>query len=174
MWKMYGHWLRSWGYNKGISITFISISLNTQLIGTDISECMIKYANEKFSDEKRLQFEVLNIETKNLPKKYISEFDHIFSINALQWCSDIQQALENIYQMLRPNGTIFLNIIAFQDLFEVLKILARDIRFEHYMQDMGKISPYQESENPRRVKRSSSKYRVYRSSLQSSAVVLFR
>ncbi|XP_011702399.1 PREDICTED: uncharacterized protein LOC105458630, partial [Wasmannia auropunctata] len=65
------------------------------LIGTDISESMIKYANETFSDEKRLQYEVLDIGTKNLPKKYISEFEHILSFHTLQWCSDLRQAFEN-------------------------------------------------------------------------------
>ncbi|XP_011706064.1 PREDICTED: uncharacterized protein LOC105461267, partial [Wasmannia auropunctata] len=53
-----------------------AIGSNAQLIGTDISESMIKYANETFSD-KRLQYEVLDIGTKNLPKKYISEFEHV-------------------------------------------------------------------------------------------------
>lgn len=51
---------------------------------------MIKYANETFSDKKQLQFEILDIETKNLPKKYISEFDHIFSFQTLHWCRDIR------------------------------------------------------------------------------------
>lgn len=59
--------------------------------GTDISENMIEYANETFnSDKKRLQFEVLDIETKNLPKKYISEFDHVYSFHTLMWCNDIR------------------------------------------------------------------------------------
>lgn len=57
--------------------------------GTDISESMIKYANETIHDN-RLRFEILDIQTKNLPQKYNSEFDHIFSFNALQWCNDIQ------------------------------------------------------------------------------------
>ncbi|XP_011706124.1 PREDICTED: uncharacterized protein LOC105461325 [Wasmannia auropunctata] len=67
-----------------------AIGSNAQLIGTDILESMIKYANETFSDEKRLQYEVLDIVIKNLPKKYISKFEHIFSFYTLQWCSDIR------------------------------------------------------------------------------------
>jgi len=58
--------------------------------GTDISENMIRYANKTFNDEKQLQFDVLDIETRNLPEKYISEFDHIFSFHTLQWCTDIR------------------------------------------------------------------------------------
>ncbi|KYQ53181.1 Biotin synthesis protein BioC [Trachymyrmex zeteki] len=94
---------------------------------------MIKYANETFSDKKQLQFEILDIETKNLPKKYISEFDHIFSFQTLHWCRDIRKAFENIYQMLKPNATMLVYIIASHDLFEVLKFLEQDVRFAQYI-----------------------------------------
>ncbi|XP_011685176.1 PREDICTED: NADH dehydrogenase [ubiquinone] 1 alpha subcomplex assembly factor 5-like [Wasmannia auropunctata] len=129
-----------------------AIGSNAQLIGTDISESMIKYANETFS-EKRLQYEVLDIVIKNLPKKYISEFEHIFSFYTLHWCSDIRQAFENIYQMLRPNGTMLLSITVSHDIFEVLKFLTQDIRFAQYMPNMIKnnmILPYQELKNARK------------------------
>jgi hypothetical protein len=59
-------------------------------VGTDISQSMIEYANMTYRDEKRLGFEVLDIQTKNLPEKYISEFDHIFSFHTLHWCYDIR------------------------------------------------------------------------------------
>lgn len=58
--------------------------------GTDISQSMIEYANMTYNDEKRLGFEVLDIQTKNLPEKYVSEFDHIFSFYALHWCNNIR------------------------------------------------------------------------------------
>lgn len=57
---------------------------------TDISEDMIKQSIETYGDEKRLKFEILDIETKNLPEKYICEFDHAFSFYALHWCNDIR------------------------------------------------------------------------------------
>ncbi|TGZ48683.1 putative methyltransferase [Temnothorax longispinosus] len=110
-----------------------NLGSDAQIIGTDISESMIKYANKTFNDEKRLHFEVLDIQTKNLPEKYISEFNNIFSFHTLHWCNDIRQAFRNMYQMLRPNGTILLYIIASSDMFEVYKILERDIRFAQYI-----------------------------------------
>lgn len=58
--------------------------------GTDISKNMIEYAKEKYSIKKRLEFEVLDIQTKELPEKYVSEFDYIFSFYALNWCYDIR------------------------------------------------------------------------------------
>ncbi|KYN28220.1 PREDICTED: juvenile hormone acid O-methyltransferase-like [Trachymyrmex cornetzi] len=128
-----------------------SLGSNAQIIGTDISESMIKYANKTFSDKKQLRFEILDIETKNLPKKYISEFDHIFSFQTLQWCKDIRQAFENIYQMLKPNATMLVYVIASHDLYEVLKFLEQDTRFAQYIPNsMKNISPYQESKNARK------------------------
>ncbi|XP_036144541.1 juvenile hormone acid O-methyltransferase-like [Monomorium pharaonis] len=122
-----------------------------QIIGTDISEKMIKYANETCSDMNRLQFEILDIETKNLPTRYISEFDHVFSFHTLMWCNDIRQAFKNIYQILRPNGTLLFYIIESHDVFEVLRILARDIRFAQYIPDtMKNIGVFHKAKNARK------------------------
>jgi len=44
-----------------------------------------------------------------------------------------RQAFKNTHQMLRPNGTMLLYIIAYHDIFEVLRILAQDIRFVQYV-----------------------------------------
>ncbi|KAM0727919.1 Juvenile hormone acid O-methyltransferase [Formica fusca] len=63
---------------------------NVTMIGTDIMEKMVEYANKTYGDKERLKFEVLDIQTKELPEEYISEFNHIFSFHALQWCNDIQ------------------------------------------------------------------------------------
>ncbi|XP_032665768.1 juvenile hormone acid O-methyltransferase-like isoform X3 [Odontomachus brunneus] len=87
------------------NIILPALHMEATIIGTDISEDMIKYANKLYEDEKRLEFEILDIQTKNLPDKYISEFDHVFSFHTLHWCDDIRQALENIYHILRPGGT---------------------------------------------------------------------
>ncbi|XP_071568865.1 juvenile hormone acid O-methyltransferase-like [Temnothorax nylanderi] len=128
-----------------------NLGSDAQIIGTDISESMIKYANKTFNDEKRLHFEVLDIQTKNLPEKYISEFNHIFSFHTLHWCNDIRQAFRNIYQMLRPNGTILLYIAASHDSCEILRNLKRDSRFAQYIPDtIKKIYPFQDSNNKRK------------------------
>lgn len=58
--------------------------------GTDISESMIEYAKGRYTIKDRLEFEVLDIQTKNLPMKYISEFDCILSYHTLHWCIDIK------------------------------------------------------------------------------------
>ncbi|XP_029173012.1 juvenile hormone acid O-methyltransferase-like [Nylanderia fulva] len=120
------------------------------ILGTDISKNMIEFANKEYSKEKRLKFEILDAETKSLPKKYISEFDHIFSFNALNWCEDIQQTFQNIYCMLRHGGNILMLIVATHDIYEVMKIMAQDSRFKPYIPNVNKyVSPFNDSAEPR-------------------------
>ncbi|XP_070163058.1 juvenile hormone acid O-methyltransferase-like [Polyergus mexicanus] len=123
---------------------------NAVIIGTDISEDAIEFAKKTYGNE-RLIFKVLDIQTKDLPEKYISGFDHIFSFHTLHWCYDIQQAFENIYRMIRPGGNILMNLVASNDVFNIIKILAQDVRFAPYIQDVRKyVSPFNDSSNPRK------------------------
>ncbi|XP_025269751.1 juvenile hormone acid O-methyltransferase-like [Camponotus floridanus] len=123
------------------NILLPALNSNAVIIGTDISENMIKFAKKTYSNEKQLKFEVLDIQTKNLPEKYISEFDHIFSFHTLHWCYDIRQAFENIFQMIRPGGNILMLIVASHDAYEIMKFLAQDIRFAPYIQDVKNYVP---------------------------------
>ncbi|XP_036146184.1 juvenile hormone acid O-methyltransferase-like [Monomorium pharaonis] len=106
---------------------------NAVIIGTDISATMIEYAKKAYSDNKRLEFEILDIETKSLPEKYISKLDHIFSFHTLQWCNDIRKAFENMYRMLKPGGTILVQFIANNTALETIKKLTQDVRFAPYV-----------------------------------------
>ncbi|XP_070172096.1 juvenile hormone acid O-methyltransferase-like [Polyergus mexicanus] len=112
---------------------------NVTMIGTDIMEEIVEYANKTYGDKERLKFEALDIQTKKLPEKYISEFDHIFSFHALQWCNDVHQTFRNIYQMLRPGKTMLILSIAHAAIvFESLEAMAKDIRYAAYMGDKQK------------------------------------
>lgn len=51
---------------------------------------MIRHAKKLHADEQRLKFEVLDIETKHLPEKYVSDYDHVFTFHALHWCIDMR------------------------------------------------------------------------------------
>ncbi|CAL1678712.1 unnamed protein product [Lasius platythorax] len=121
------------------------------MIGTDIMENVVEYANKTYGDKERLEFEVLDIQTKNLPEKYISKFDHIFSFHALQWCNDIRQMFENIYCILRPGKTmLILSIARCKALYEPLEIMAQDIRYAPYMGDKKKyVGSFHYSARPR-------------------------
>ncbi|XP_012537919.1 juvenile hormone acid O-methyltransferase [Monomorium pharaonis] len=120
---------------------------NAVIIGTDISATMIEYAKKAYSDNKRLEFEVLDIETESLPEKYISKLDCIFSFHSLQWCNDIRKAFENMYRMLKPGGNILVQFIANSTALEVNKKLTQDVRFASYMQKMYTF-PFSNSVRP--------------------------
>lgn len=51
---------------------------------------MITRVKKMCSNEERLKFEVLDIQTKSLPEKFVSEYDHAFTFHTLNWCDDIK------------------------------------------------------------------------------------
>ncbi|XP_032684967.1 juvenile hormone acid O-methyltransferase-like [Odontomachus brunneus] len=133
------------------NIVLPALSPTAVMIGTDISEDMIQYANEKYGDNVRTAFEVLDVQTKFLPKEYVSEFDHIFSFHALHWCSDIRQAFSNIYEMLQPGGTILMNLVASHDIFDVFNQISQNPRYASYIPDKKRlVSPFQYSTEPQK------------------------
>ncbi|XP_025157387.1 juvenile hormone acid O-methyltransferase isoform X2 [Harpegnathos saltator] len=103
------------------------------ITGTDISESMITHAKKVYGDEIRLNFDILDIETKELPKKYISQYNHAFTFHVLHWCQDIRQAIENIYQLLRTGGTVLALTVASHDVFDILHKLSQDVRYKSYI-----------------------------------------
>ncbi|KYN28213.1 PREDICTED: juvenile hormone acid O-methyltransferase-like [Trachymyrmex cornetzi] len=128
-----------------------ALNPNAVVIGTDISESMIDYAKKKYIKEKRLEFDVLDIQTKNLPTKYVSEFDLVLSFHTLHWCNDIKQAFENIYRMLRPNGSMLVLFVSSHNIFNVLENLIYDVRFAPHIKDLNKYTwPLRNSINPRK------------------------
>ncbi|XP_012227383.1 juvenile hormone acid O-methyltransferase [Linepithema humile] len=118
---------------------------NAVIIGADTSEKMIEHANKTYGDNKRLKFVTFDIETKDLPEEYISEFDHIFSFPGLFVCKDIRQVFENIYRMLRPGGTMHMLLVASHTTFEVFKVMAEDKRYAPYVWD---ATPFRDADNP--------------------------
>lgn len=50
---------------------------------------MIDHARKKYKSE-GVDFEVFDIQMKNLPANYIAQFDHIFSFPTLHLRNDIQ------------------------------------------------------------------------------------
>lgn len=55
--------------------------------GADISQAMVNYAR-KYSDDKRLSYIVLDIETE-LPSDQVEQYDNAVSFYCLHWCNDI-------------------------------------------------------------------------------------
>ncbi|EFN75088.1 hypothetical protein EAI_08269 [Harpegnathos saltator] len=112
---------------------------------------MITHAKKVYGDEIRLNFDILDIETKELPKKYISQYDHAFAFYVLHWCQDIRQAIENIYNLLRPGGTVLALTIVSQDVFDVLHKLSQDVRYKSYIKHINHfIPPFYNSLQPQK------------------------
>ncbi|XP_032688166.1 juvenile hormone acid O-methyltransferase-like [Odontomachus brunneus] len=122
---------------------------NAVVIGTDISEDMIKYAKELHANEERLEFEILDIQTKHLPEKHISAYDHVFTFHVLHWCADMRQVFENIYHLLRPGGTVLILTIISNDVFDILHELKKDNRYTSYMKHANNFIPvFHDSKHP--------------------------
>lgn len=58
----------------------------TKLVGCDISEKMVQFANEHYGSD-QTSFRVLNIEGE-LPEDLKGGFDHLFSFYTLHWIRD--------------------------------------------------------------------------------------
>ncbi|XP_032677374.1 juvenile hormone acid O-methyltransferase-like isoform X2 [Odontomachus brunneus] len=122
---------------------------NAVVIGTDVSKDMIEYAKELHADEERLKFEILDIQTKHLPEKHISEYDHVFSFHALHWCADMRQVFENIYRLLRPDGTVLILMVISHDVFDILHKLSQDDRYTSYIKHANNFIPeFHNSDHP--------------------------
>lgn len=66
-----------------------------KLIGCDISENMVAYANRHYED-KRTKFSILDIEGK-LPEHMKNAFDHVFSFYTLHWVKDQEWVPNDFY-----------------------------------------------------------------------------
>lgn len=54
-------------------------------IGADISKQMIEYARKTSTDEDRIDFIELDIETAKIPANEIGRYDNAFSFYCLHW-----------------------------------------------------------------------------------------
>ncbi|KAM0726391.1 Juvenile hormone acid O-methyltransferase [Formica fusca] len=104
------------------------------IIGTDSSKTMIDYARSKYKNHERIEFDVLDVQTKNLPEEYIATFDHIFSFPTLHSHNNITQEFENVYQMLKPGGKFHLNMVISHDAFTLYKNMVDHPTFGSYFE----------------------------------------
>ncbi|KAL4716342.1 hypothetical protein ACJJTC_006704 [Scirpophaga incertulas] len=72
-----------------------------KLLGCDISEKMVKFANGHHKDDKTT-FSVLDI-AGDLPEDMKRKFDHAFSFYTLHWIKEQESAFKNIFDLI-TNG----------------------------------------------------------------------
>ncbi|XP_070161666.1 juvenile hormone acid O-methyltransferase-like [Polyergus mexicanus] len=104
------------------------------MIGTDSSKTMIDYARRKYKNNERIEFDVLDIQTKNLPDEYITAFDHIFSSPTVHSRNNISQEFENVYRMLKPGGKFHLSMVISHDAFTLYEHMVDHPIFGSYFE----------------------------------------
>ncbi|EAT42177.1 AAEL006280-PA [Aedes aegypti] len=121
-----------------------------RVLGTDVSEQMVRFARKVHSDVENLFFETLDIEgdISSFLNKW-GCFDHITSFYCLHWVRSQRSAFSNIYNLMAPNGDCLLGFLARNPIFDIYDQLSNSAKWSMYMTDVDKyISPYQYCENP--------------------------
>lgn len=119
----------------------------TRVVGVDVSETMVQFANENYGNSK-VSFEKLNIgdEISEFLKRH-EPFDHVVSFLCLHLIPDQKTAMKNIYKLLKPTGDCLLYIIAEQRLFDMYYHLYG--KWKIYLPKVDSIiSPYYHRINP--------------------------
>ncbi|XP_047513724.1 juvenile hormone acid O-methyltransferase-like [Pieris napi] len=116
------------------------------MTGCDISEDMIRFANEHYASE-RVDFTTLNIEGE-LPDELRERFHHAISFFALNWCLRQETAFQNIYDILRDQGSCFAIVAEKASLFDAYRTLAKNEKWKPWVFDVERyISPYHDSQD---------------------------
>ncbi|XP_058832339.1 juvenile hormone acid O-methyltransferase [Topomyia yanbarensis] len=123
---------------------------NARILGTDVSEQMVRFARKAHFDRENLFFDTLDIgaELDSFLSSW-GQFDHITSFYCLHWVRYQNVAFSNIYNLLKPGGDCLLVFLARNPIFDIYDQMSRSSKWTKYMTDVDKyISPYQHCENP--------------------------
>ncbi|NP_001036901.1 juvenile hormone acid O-methyltransferase [Bombyx mandarina] len=118
-----------------------------RLVGCDISEEMVKYAN-KHHGFGRTSFRVLDIEG-DLTADLKQGFDHVFSFYTLHWIRDQERAFRNIFNLLGDEGDCLLLFLGHTPIFDVYRTLSHTEKWHSWLEHVDRfISPYHDNEDP--------------------------
>ncbi|XP_047513715.1 juvenile hormone acid O-methyltransferase-like isoform X5 [Pieris napi] len=116
------------------------------MTGCDISEDMIRFANEHYASE-RIDFTTLNIEGE-LPDELRERFHHATSFFALHWCRRQETAFQNIYDILKDQGSCFAMVGEKASLSDAYRTLTKAEKWKPWVTDVERyISPYHDSQD---------------------------
>ncbi|XP_053684589.1 juvenile hormone acid O-methyltransferase [Sabethes cyaneus] len=121
-----------------------------RILGTDISEQMVRFARKAHACRKNVLFDSLDIggEIDHFLDKW-GQFDHITSFYCLHWVRYQNMAFSNIYNLLKTGGDCLLAFLARNPIFDIYDQLSRYPKWAEYLKDVDKYtSPYQYCENP--------------------------
>ncbi|KAG5680143.1 hypothetical protein PVAND_009668 [Polypedilum vanderplanki] len=118
-------------------------------LGVDINDQMLNFAKKTYVND-LMKFEKLNIEDKKEVTEFLkhhNNFDIATSYYCLQWILDIEQALKNISEFLKPNGIfhfVFLKSFLSESAFIEM---ANSSKYHEYKNDILKWPCFTHSKN---------------------------
>ncbi|XP_044748962.1 juvenile hormone acid O-methyltransferase-like [Coccinella septempunctata] len=119
-----------------------------KVVGADSSRDMVEFARDEYECQ-NVVFEQLDVETVDVPEKFREKFDHIFSFFCLHWVIKQSVALNNIYNMLKPEGQILLTFLAKNPIYDIYEEMSKMEKWAKYKKDYRKfVSPYHNSPDP--------------------------
>lgn len=119
--------------------------------GSDISEKMIEFCNQKYKSE-MLNFLTMDImeDTEKFVEKY-GQLDHVVSSYALHWLSNQPKGIRNIYNLLKPGGDFFSIHIQSSVLYEIMAYMDKNKKWCKYFDKLTECIPFsQNSTQPER------------------------
>ncbi|KAJ3630627.1 hypothetical protein MTP99_011814 [Tenebrio molitor] len=124
-----------------------------KIVGVDIAENLVSFANHKFKHVSKADFVVLDIGCRTVPEEFYEYFDHIFSFNCLNWVPKErhEQALSNMYDMLQPGGQLFLTIVSDNAIYDIYENMALEKKWKRFFTTVEDyVSIYHHSVDPAR------------------------
>lgn len=117
----------------------------SRLVGFDISDQMLRFARKRFG-HMQISFDKVDI-GGDLTEYYFDGWkpvDHITSFYCLHWVPNQKKAIENIRDLLTPDGDCLLMFLAAHTFFDVYAQMSKMSKWAVYMPDVDRfISPYQ-------------------------------
>ena len=99
-----------------------------RLLGIDIADSMIQYAQNSFAEEKNLNF--ITADADNLPFENNS-FDIIFSNLMLQWSLNLKNTFAELRRVLKPQGSLIFSTLGPGSLNELRSAWAKVDGYQH-------------------------------------------
>lgn len=118
----------------------------SRIVGVDLSDDMLHYAQENFQRSK-VAFEKLDIGELLIRTDLYERFDHITSFFCLHFVQNQEQAMKNIYNLLLPGGDCLLAFLPESPFYETFNWLSLTRKWSPYMADVQRYKfPYRYSE----------------------------
>ncbi|XP_045479308.1 juvenile hormone acid O-methyltransferase-like [Harmonia axyridis] len=120
----------------------------SEIVGVDFNQNMIDVCN-KLERDSRITFEVMDIETKAIPKKFSNSFDLVTSCFALHYVRDLRRALVNCNNLLKVKSELVL-IFSYvgNPLYEVYKTMSSIEEWNPYTKGFQNYVPLFSPTNP--------------------------